>query len=109
MNLQALSLAERIALKRKAQSDQLFPAELAIDLALRLDPNEMLVVDRLNLLLDWLGPFDKSGLDADPLSLPYWKWSASWKTLAIANRISCTESSVVKRLFVASMQKERDL
>lgn len=103
MNLQALSLAERIALKRKAQADQLFPAELAIDIALRLDPNEMHVVDRLNLLLDWLGPFDKTGLDADPLPLPYWKWSTSWKTLAIANCIAYPQSSVVKRLFIASM------
>lgn len=107
MNPSALSLAERIALKRKAQADQLFPAELAIDLALRLDPNEMLVVDRLNLLLDWLGPFDKTGLDADPLPLPYWKWSTSWKTLAIANCIACSQASVVKRLFVASMPRPK--
>ena len=89
------SIAEVIAAKRAAQASaeaaKLFPAELAIALVLKLNPNDHAVVDSLSLFLDWLGPFAKP---VPSQSFPEWRWVSSWKTLSIAQRMKLPHKTV---------------
>ena len=90
------SITERIAAKRKAKAEAEFPASIAIALALRINPDKGQPIDKLNLLLDWLGPFNIEGLPSD--AGPYWRWMRSWKTLAIAQKLNCPEQRVIAQI-----------
>ena len=89
------SIAQLIAAKKAAaqaaEAARLFPAELAIELVLKLNPNEHAVVDSLSLFLDWLGPFAKP---VPSQSFPEWRWVSSWKTLSIAQRMNLPHKTV---------------
>lgn len=89
-------IADLIAAKRKAKAEAEFPASIAITLALRINPDIGQPIDKLNLLFDWLGPFNIEGLPSE--AGPYWRWMRSWKTLAIAQRINCPEQSVIAQI-----------
>ena len=89
------SIAQLIAAKKAAaqaaEAARLFPAELAIELVLKLNPNDHAVVDSLSLFLDWLGPFAKP---VPSQSFPEWRWVSSWKTLSIAQRMNLPHKTV---------------